>query len=86
MKVSDLLPKLVKNDDKVICLKDKDNHTIIQFNPTGYVGISAELNNRDISEITIFDNLNMICVFLENPTDTNIPLDPDDLSGSVLTP
>ena len=85
MKLSDLLPKLVKNEEKQICLKNKDNQTIITFNPTGYVGISAELNARDVKEIIIFDNLGMICIFLEDP-ETNIPLDPDQLGGSNVGP
>lgn len=64
MKLSDLLPKLVKNDDFQIAISDEDNRNIITFNPTGYIGLSDELNARDIEEIQIIDNYKLIKIYL----------------------
>jgi hypothetical protein len=79
MKVSDLLPKLVKNDDYIITIADNDNRNIITFNPTGYAGLSAELNDRDVEEITIADTKKTIKIFLETVTSNDDP-DPTDPS------
>lgn len=76
MKVADLLPKLVKNDDYVITIADNDNRNIITFNPTGYIGLSAELNNRDVEEITIADTKKTIKIFLETVTNNDDPSTP----------
>lgn len=65
MKVSDLMPKLVKNEDYVITIADEDNRNIITFNPTGYVGLSAELNDRTVNEILIADTKKVIKITLE---------------------
>ena len=65
MKVSELLPKLVKNEDYVITIADEDNRNIITFNPTGYIGLSAELNDRTVEEISIVDTKKIIKISLE---------------------
>ena len=87
MTLADLLPKLAKNDEKQVCVKTQDNQTIITFNPSGYAGLSAELNARTVNEIMLLDSSNLIVIYLTNPEDTtNIPLDPDQLAGSVVGP
>ena len=73
MKVLDLLPKLVKNEDYQIMIADEDNRNIITFNPTGYIGISDALNDRTVEEISI--TATTIKIFLEPVTDT--PVDPE---------
>lgn len=73
MKLSDLLPKLVKNDEFQITISDGDNRNIITFNPTGYIGLSDELNARDIEEIQIIDGSKLIKIYL---TSTNNDPDP----------
>ena len=82
MTLSDLLPKLAKNDDKQICLKNSESQTIVTFNPNGYSAISAELNARTVKDIIILDSSNLIIIYLEDQ-ENNIPLDPDMLSGST---
>lgn len=83
MKVVDLLPKLVKNEEYQIMISDEDNRNIITFNPSGHIGISAELNDRDVKEIIIADSVKAIKVFLEavsnnEPTDPTDPTDPSN--------
>lgn len=72
MNLSDLLPKLVKNDEYQISIADEDNRNIITFNPTGYVGLSNELNAREVEEIQIVDGSKLIKIYLtpvnEEPT------------------
>ena len=77
MKLSDLLPKLVKNDSYDIMIADEINRNIITFNPTGYIGISAELNNRDVNEIQVFDDLKKIKIFLTSEDTNTDPVDPE---------
>lgn len=87
MTLADLLPKLAKNDEKQVCIKTQDNQTIITFNPSGYTGLSAELNARTVNEIMLLDSQNLIVIYLTNPEDTtNIPSDSDQPSGSEPTP
>lgn len=82
MKVEDLLPKLVKNEDYVITIADNGNRNIITFNPTGYIGLSAELNDRTVEEIGIADTKKIIKIFLEpvtsEPEPDPDPVDPDN--------
>jgi hypothetical protein len=77
MKVSDLMPKLVKNEDYVITIADEDNRNIITFNPTGYVGLSAELNDRTVNEILIADTKKVIKITLEAVEEPEPDPDPD---------
>ena len=76
MKLSDLLPKLIKNEDYQISIADEDNRNIITFNPTGYIGLSAELNDREVDEIQISDNVKIIKIFLKVVDDSE-PVTPD---------
>lgn len=73
MKVSDLLPKLVKNGDGdyKIMISDENNNDIITFNPSGHVAISTEVNNRDVEEIIIVDTQKLIKVRLEAVTNND---------------
>lgn len=73
MNLSDLLPKLVKNDEYQISIADKDNRNIITFNPTGYIGLSDELNAREVEEMQIVDGSKLIKIYL---TATNNDPDP----------
>ena len=82
MKLSDLLPKLIKNEDYVISIADEDNRNIITFNPTGYIGLSAELNDRDVKEILVADVKKIIKISLEAVTDEPDP-DPDPTDPST---
>ena len=84
MKLSDLLPKLVKNDEKTIKLVDKNNNRIVTFNPTGFEAINADLNNRDVLEIIFVDAQHIIKITVDDAV--TVPLNPDQMSGSNITP
>lgn len=76
MKLSDLLPKLVKNDEFQITISDEDNRNIITFNPTGYIGLSDELNDREVEEIQIIDGSKLIKIYLTAVDDGGNDPDP----------
>lgn len=78
MKVIDLLPKLVKNECYQIAIADENNNNIITFNPSGYIGLSDEINNREINEIEIHDSIKIIKIFLVPVADNG---EPDPIGG-----
>ena len=84
MKVLDLMPKLVRNDDFVISIADEDNRNIITFNVAGYIGLSAELNDREVKEILVAENKKTIKVFLTAIDNSSDPVDPDPTDPNDL--
>ena len=84
MKLSDLLPKLVKNEEKTIKLVDKNSNSIVTFNPKGYEAINSDLNNRDVLDITFVDAQQTIKISVDDAV--TVPLDPEQLNGSEITP
>ena len=80
MKVSDILPKLVKNEEFQIRISDEDNRSIITFDPAGHVAISDELNNREVEEVIIADGVKIIKIHLTAVTNDD-PVNPDPSNG-----
>lgn len=85
MKLVQLLGVLL-GDELTIVIVDKDTgKNIISMNGNGYTALGSELQNREVTNWVVISE-KLIKVTVGDPVVTNIPLDPDQLTGSVLTP
>lgn len=85
MKLVELLSTLVSEVEVIVADKDTGK-TIITMQVEGYDALDATLKTRAVANWFVV-NATQIKVAVGDPiTGTTIPLDPDQLNGSVLNP
>ena len=94
MTLAEFLPSVAHNPKLYLKIYESDNTHLITFDAASYLAINDTLSAREIDKITIAEEQDVVKIILKplpEPTPdpepegpTNIPLDPDQLSGSVI--